>query len=227
MFTHRLCIFALASHAAEEKIIAAQLPFSESNLPAKMEVELCLLRSNEWELLRNLQIKYEAHELSHLIYWRTDRVLPFENYLCWVSYFSGGTIFCDVSEISYHRLPIEDPCHGADLDPLHDMNCSVCTIDSGRERAIDKVSVIAVDTISKHVAIHQYIKGEEDLEGEADDMVRRKSRLLHPFVPSEFPKFFWPHQLLSVWSFENMVWDLRKSCCRFWESEIMPEAPGV
>ncbi|KAI4996126.1 hypothetical protein ZWY2020_041267 [Hordeum vulgare] len=81
------------------------------------------------------------------------------------------------------------------------------------------VSVIAVDTISKHVAIHQYIKGEEDLEGEADDMVRRKSRLLHPFVPSEFPKFFWPHQLLSLWSFKNMVWDLRKSCCRFWESE--------
>ncbi|KAI5008783.1 hypothetical protein ZWY2020_009831 [Hordeum vulgare] len=205
MFTH--CSLHLRSVGIscrpEEKIIAAQLPFSESNLPAKMEVELCLLRSNEWELLRNLQIKYEAHELSDLIYWRTDRVLPFENYLCWVSYFSG------------------------DLHRLHDMNCSVCTTDCGRERAIDKVSVIAVDTISKHVVIHQYIKGEEDLEGEADDMVRRKSRLLHPFVPSEFPKFFWPHQLLSLWSFENMVWDLRKSCCRFWESEIMPEAPGV
>lgn len=57
--------------------------------------------------------------------------------------------------------------------------------------------MIAVDTISKHVVIHQYIKGEEDLEGEADDMVRRKSRLLHPFVPSEFPKFFWPHQVFA------------------------------
>ncbi|KAE8778908.1 UDP-sugar-dependent glycosyltransferase 52 [Hordeum vulgare] len=179
MFTH--CSLHLRSVGIscrpEEKIFVAQLSLSESNLPAKMEAELCLLRSNEWELLRNLQIKYEAHELSDLIYWRTDRVLPFENYLCWVSYFSGG------------------------------------------ERAIDKVSVIAVDTISKHVVIHQYIKGEEDLEGEADDMVRRKSRLLHPFVPSEFPKFFWPHQLLSLWSFENMVWDLRKSCCRFWESD--------
>ncbi|KAI4996156.1 hypothetical protein ZWY2020_041297 [Hordeum vulgare] len=100
-----------------------------------MEAELCLLRSNEWELLRNLQIKYEAHELSDLIYWRTDRVLPFENYICWVSYFSGGTIFCDVSEnrpkISYHRLPIDDPCRGADLHRLDDMNCSLCTTGSG------------------------------------------------------------------------------------------------
>ncbi|XP_037489131.1 uncharacterized protein LOC119367840 [Triticum dicoccoides] len=66
------------------------------------------------------------------------------------------------------------------------------------ERAIDKVSVIAVDTITKHVKIHQYIEGEEDLGGEDDDMVRRKSRLLHPFVPTEFPKFFWPHQLRCV-----------------------------
>lgn len=137
MFTH--CSLHLRSVGIscrpEEKIIVAQLPLSESNLPAKMEAELCLLRSNEWELLRNLQIKYEAHELSDLIYWRTDRVLPFENYLCWVSYFSGGTIFCDVSEnrpkISYHRLPIDDPCRGADLHRLHDMNCSVCTTDCG------------------------------------------------------------------------------------------------
>ncbi|KAI5007609.1 hypothetical protein ZWY2020_054770 [Hordeum vulgare] len=146
MFTH--CSLHLRSVGIscrpEDKIFVAQLSLSESNLPAKMEAELCLLRSNEWELLRNLQIK---------------------------------------------------------------------------ERAIDKVSAIVVDTISKHVAIHQYIKGEEDLDGEADEMVRRKSRLLHPFVPSEFPKFFWPHQLLSLWSFENMVWDLRKSCCRFWESD--------
>uniref|UniRef100_R7WE52 DUF1618 domain-containing protein n=1 Tax=Aegilops tauschii TaxID=37682 RepID=R7WE52_AEGTA len=113
----------------------AQLRLSESRLPAKMEAELCVLRSNKWELLRNLQIKYEAHELSDLIHWRTDRVIPFENYLCWLSYFSGGTLFCDVSEkkpkISYHRLPIHDRCRGADLHRLRDMNCSLCTIDSG------------------------------------------------------------------------------------------------
>ncbi|KAE8785158.1 40S ribosomal protein S3a [Hordeum vulgare] len=74
MFTH--CSLHLRSVGIscrpEEKIIVAQLPLSESNLPAKMEAELCLLRSNEWELIRNLQIKYEAHELSDLIYWRTD-----------------------------------------------------------------------------------------------------------------------------------------------------------
>ncbi|KAE8779704.1 40S ribosomal protein S3a [Hordeum vulgare] len=89
----------------EEKIIVAQLSLSESNLPAKMEAELCLLRSNEWELLRNLQIKYEAHELSDLIYWRTDRVLPFENYLCWVSYFSGAII---TVELRKHGMGFEE-----------------------------------------------------------------------------------------------------------------------
>uniref|UniRef100_A0A8R7TJ48 Uncharacterized protein n=3 Tax=Triticum TaxID=4564 RepID=A0A8R7TJ48_TRIUA len=69
--------------------------------------------------------------------------------------------------------------------------------------AIDKVSVIGVDTITKHTEIHQYIKGEEDLGGEDDDMVRRKSHLLHPFVPSEFPKFFWPHQLRCVEDYQD------------------------
>ncbi|XP_044981187.1 uncharacterized protein LOC123448395 [Hordeum vulgare subsp. vulgare] len=58
MFTH--CSLHLRSVGIscrpEEKIIVAQLPLSESNLPAKMEAELCLLRSNEWELIRNLQI---------------------------------------------------------------------------------------------------------------------------------------------------------------------------
>ncbi|XP_044319944.1 uncharacterized protein [Triticum aestivum] len=273
----------------EEKFVVAQLRLSETRLPAKMEAELCVLRSNKWELLRNLQIKYEAHELSDLIHWRTDRVIPFENYLCWVSYFSGGTLFCDVSEkkpkISHHRLPIHGRCRGADLHRLRDMNCSLCTTDSGGklmfinvapedheivgpmlpgtdfivtchtwrtqdmvweeafvitsheiwgfdaslsynalmfplvsaaksnelyfllpekgERAIDKVSVIAVDTITKHVKIHQYIEGEEDLGGEDDDMVRRKSRLLHPFVPTEFPKFFWPHQVFRRCAFSG------------------------
>ncbi|KAM3386954.1 hypothetical protein ACQJBY_010072 [Aegilops geniculata] len=240
----------------EGKFVMAQLRLSESRLPAKVEAELCVLRSNKWELLRNLQIKYEAHELSDLIHWRTDRVIPFENNLCWVSYFSGGTLFCDVSEkkpkLSYHRLPIHDRCRGADLHRLRDMNCSLCTTDSGRKlmfinvapedheilgpmlpgtdfvvtchtlrtqdmvweetfvvtsheiwgsnaslsyRAIDKVSAIGVDTITKHTEIHQYIKGEEDLGGEDDDMVRQKSHLLHPFIPSQFPKFFWPHQV--------------------------------
>ncbi|KAE8773474.1 hypothetical protein D1007_54280 [Hordeum vulgare] len=84
-----------------------------------MEAELCLLRSNEWELLRNLQINVaNSNEL-------------------------------------YFLLSEEG------------------------ERAIDMVSVIAVHTISKHVAIHQYIKGKEDLEGEADDMNRTLENYPH------------------------------------------------
>ncbi|XP_037484490.1 uncharacterized protein LOC119363277 isoform X2 [Triticum dicoccoides] len=85
----------------------------------KIEAELCVLRSkvsnrlHEWKSEKWLPIQYEGHERSDLDSWRTDRVVPFNKFLCWVNYGGGGILFCEVFKqkpnIFYLRLPIIAP----------------------------------------------------------------------------------------------------------------------
>jgi hypothetical protein len=120
---------------SEQSYVIAQLCLNRSRLPAKIEAELCILHSNKWKLLPNLRIEHKAHELSDFSRWRTDRVICFQDNLCWVSYFSGGILFSDVlskkPNISYLRLPINDQHRCTEYHRLQDMHCSLCITDSG------------------------------------------------------------------------------------------------
>ncbi|XP_037484491.1 uncharacterized protein LOC119363278 isoform X1 [Triticum dicoccoides] len=104
----------------DEEFALAQLNLRRSNDEwGKIEAELCVLRSkvsnrlHEWKSEKWLPIQYEGHERSDLDNWRTDRVVPFNKFLCWVNYGGGGILFCEVfkqkPDIFYLRLPIIGP----------------------------------------------------------------------------------------------------------------------
>lgn len=118
----------------DEDFAIAQLVLRRPLVKAdKMEADLCVLRSKSnidhtWEIEEGLPILYEADEICDLKAWSTHRVIPFNEYLCWVNYGIGGVLFCEVFEerpkISYLRLPI----HNRRLRQRRvlDRKCSVC-----------------------------------------------------------------------------------------------------
>jgi hypothetical protein len=119
----------------EDEFAIAQLSLSSRpSQSAKVLAELCVLRSkvdnsdHKWEVEQHLPIKYQQHELSDLLNWTTDTIVPFNNHLCWVSYSVGGVMFCKVFEesplITYVRLPIRNRC--LTYRPFLEKNCSVC-----------------------------------------------------------------------------------------------------
>ncbi|KAF7085626.1 hypothetical protein CFC21_089030 [Triticum aestivum] len=198
----------------DEEFAVAQLSLSRPNLVARMQADLCVLRSSvhncdhKWEVEQQLPIQCKFSESSDLIYWKTDTVIPFKTALYWVDFCSGGMLFCDVFQkrpaISYLQLPICNRNPGYEVRPFHDMLRSVCITKGGQELnfidvvredengdGIDNVSVVTVDMKAKEmVSSHPYIKGNEDLLGKDADMVRRKSHLLQPFISSRLPEFF-------------------------------------
>jgi hypothetical protein len=85
--------------------------------------------------MQNLQIHYREDELLDLLYWKTDTVIPFSNFLCWVNYYRGGILFCDVFEempkLVYLLLPIADHPRDTSANPFFDTKRSVCVTEAG------------------------------------------------------------------------------------------------
>jgi hypothetical protein len=85
--------------------------------------------------MQNLQIHYRQDELLDLLYWKTDTVIPFSNFLCWVNYYRGGILFCDVFEempkLVYLWLPIADRPRDTSAHPFFDTKRSVCVTEAG------------------------------------------------------------------------------------------------
>lgn len=118
----------------EEDFAIAQLVLRRPSAVADMEAELCVLRSSidshdhAWEIEKKLPVLYEADEFFDLDAWTTHRVIPFNNYLCWVNYGIGGILLCQVFQkrptVLYLRLPILNRC--MNQRRVLDRNRSVC-----------------------------------------------------------------------------------------------------
>lgn len=120
-----------------EEFALAQLNLhrSDQNEWGKMKAQLCVLRSevtnprHKWKTEKWLPIRYEAHQITDLDIWRTDRIIAFDKYLCWVNYRGAGILFCELFQksppIFYLRLPMLNPCLHQRPSPYHEINCSV------------------------------------------------------------------------------------------------------
>lgn len=106
-----------SSPGHEEEFAVAQLAMVTKIRGAyRMEDEVCVLRSRVsaadddgmWEV-QKIPIQYESYEYSALDNWLTDAVITFNNYICWISYYTGGILFYDIfaetTNIFYLRLP--------------------------------------------------------------------------------------------------------------------------
>lgn len=131
-----------------EKFAVAQLAVSGRRQFAAVEADLCVLRSkvnssdHSWKVETRLPIMYQGVESSVLAGWRTDSVIPFNKFLCWVCYRAGGILLCKVFKerpvIEYLRLPI---CYEPGDSDLHnDINSCVCTTKGGSELMFINVS---------------------------------------------------------------------------------------
>ncbi|CAM0911644.1 unnamed protein product [Alopecurus aequalis] len=133
----------LLSHDDKEDFAMAQLDiFTHGN--SKPTGELCLLRSrlsdddyqdHRWEVKQRLHIHYREEELMDLLYWKTDKVIPFKHFLCWANYHRGGILFCDVLEemprLFYLQLPVDRRPQDTSQHPFFELRRSVCVTEGG------------------------------------------------------------------------------------------------
>ncbi|KAL6614387.1 hypothetical protein ACP70R_036657 [Stipagrostis hirtigluma subsp. patula] len=100
---------------AELQLNVDKLEDSDAPLEGKL-IRLCSDReavatgTDKWEVKYTTARGGKAKFGDLCGWWRTDVVLPYGNYLCWVDYFRG-IIFCDVNhhspDLQYLSLPLE------------------------------------------------------------------------------------------------------------------------
>ncbi|CAM0878265.1 unnamed protein product [Alopecurus aequalis] len=75
-----------------------------------VEIELCLLRSGDWEVMR-LPVIHDEGKTKEVSCWWTDGVIPVgDRFLLWVDYYRGiiySDVWQQIPELRYVSLPVE------------------------------------------------------------------------------------------------------------------------
>lgn len=155
--------------------------YFEDDIPP-VQAGLCLFRS--WEAKDNWEatvphIRHQKGQGKDLIWWQTDVVIPFDNYLCYIDYFRGiffVDVFSKCPELSFLQLPVKTHCSNP-IDPKTGfrgcpaVSRSVCVTKGGTMKFVEVVTtatfVLGSSSYdSSSFTINQWILRNDDMTWE-------------------------------------------------------------